>query len=98
VKHFGAARRLHEQLIFVHSEIGFGALRPARHHDGAALPTDGDRKIRGREAALAQGLANDQLAQILSSQRITTGSGAAPGITLISRLTSRYPGLVPTTV
>ena len=61
-------------------------------------------EIVDREATLAQCLSYHQcfakalLAQILSSQRITMGSGAAPGITLISRLTSRYPGRVPTTV
>ena len=85
----GTVRGLHEQLIFVQANVGFGAWRAAGHHDRAARAADGDWKIRGRKAALTQGFANDQPAQIGSSQRITTGCAAAPGRTLISRRTSR---------
>jgi hypothetical protein len=89
VQHFGAVGRLHEQLFLVQADEGFCARRPARHHDRAAGAADRDREIRGREAALTEGFANDQPAQMRSSQRITTGSDAAPGRTLISRRTSR---------
>ena len=74
VQDFGAVGGLHEQLIFVQAEIRFGARRPARHDDRAAGAADCDRKIRRRKAALTQGFANDQPAQMRSSQRITTGS------------------------
>ena len=55
-------------------------------------------KSAAAKAALTQGFANDQPAQMGSSQRIMTGVGAAPGRTLISRRTSRKPGRVPTSV
>src|SRR6185503_377782 len=89
VQDFRAVGGLHEQLILVHADIRFGARRSPGHHDCAARASDCDRKVRRRKAALTQGFANDQRAQMRSSQRITTGSVAAPGRTLISRRTSR---------
>jgi hypothetical protein len=102
VQHLGALGRLHEQLILVQPDPRFRRRGTSGEHDGRTTrTTHGDRELRRDEAALTQRLTDDQaiflaidgtragLAQILSSQRITTGEGTTPGTTLISRRTSR---------
>ena len=95
VQHLRAFGGLHEQLVLVHADIRLDAGRTSGQNDAAALAADGERQVARLETALAERFAHNQhgflekLGQILSSQRTMTGGNAAPGITVISRRTSR---------
>ena len=85
----GGIGRLHEQLILVDAEVGLRAVGPTGEQHRAAGAADGQRQFVRTEAAFAERFTQDELAQILSSQRITTGGSAVPGTTMIWRRTSR---------
>ncbi len=86
-----SCRRLQEQLAVVQRKPGERARTRARQHDRMPGAADTDGKIRSRQRALAEGIAQDQFGgtQIGSSQRTTSVDGGAPGSRFSSLRTSR---------
>ena len=96
MKNARAFGRLHEQLLFVHADPRLRSRGLTGEQHLAARTADSEGKVDAAEMPRAERLADNQQVflqrgrvQIFSSQRITTGSRAVPGITLISRRTSR---------
>jgi hypothetical protein len=77
-----------------------GILGQAGHQDRGVFPTaDGQRQLMLVEPAFTARITDKIHAfQIGSSQRTDKGGRGTPGLTRITRRTSRYPGLLPTTV
>ncbi len=100
VQHGGSlVRGLEEELSVVQRKPGERTVDRCRNHDVAAGASDRQRKVLRRDRTFAERLQQREPGvQMRSSQRMTTAGGSRPGTSVSSRLTSRNPERVPTTV